>query len=276
MLLRFCCNLPKYLYIAGLVLMLLLVMFCPLLIHAQKENTFYVKGFAGPSASTVGAMTSAAQNSCDPNTAIQCVIVFDPTLSAFPVGVMPPRCVQCYWEDYRVNLTLGTSGQGYFFGGTFFMSSRAPIAVTWNTVNEVRVWQMVIPIPVTVRKCSVRIATLSAGGKFGCGLYDKNGNRLWWGTVPTAAVGDVVSTVTGGDIDLVPDIYYFAWTNDNTVAAFQNYQDNAIPNAIANVTGTKAFGSAANPSVAGVLPATLGVITPTSLGFSPAMVVFAP
>lgn len=239
----------------------------------ERTNTQYAREFQG---ATVAAKVAAAQAACNPDATIPCYIVIDANLVATTTGTMPAKCAQCYWLDYRFNLAIGTPGQGYFFGGTFFMPPRTPISVAWNVANEVRVWQMVIPIPVTVRKCAVRVGTLSAGGKFGCGIYDKSGNRLWWGTISTAATGDILTTVTGGDVDLPPDIYYFAWTNDNNVAAFQNFQDNVIPNAIANVTGAKVFGSAANPSVAGVLPATLGTITTTSLGFSPVMVAFAP
>jgi hypothetical protein len=173
------------------------------------------------------------------------------------------------------SINASTAGQGYFFGGTVFAPTRAPISVVWTPANEVRVWQFVLPFATTVRKFSVRVGTLSAGGTFGAGIYDATGSRLWWGTVSTAATGDVTSTTTGGDTYLPPGVYYYAWTNDNVVAAFQNFQEQPVFSALMNKSGNS-FGAAANASVAGVLPTTLGVITPSSLSFSPVVVAFAP
>jgi hypothetical protein len=109
----------------NLLLALLLLILCPTFIHAQKENTFYVKGFAGPSASTVGAMTSAAQESCDANTSIPCVIVFDPTLAIYPSGNMPSKCAQCIWQDFRTAVVPG-GGTGDVVGPASSTSGNLP------------------------------------------------------------------------------------------------------------------------------------------------------
>jgi hypothetical protein len=65
---------------------------------AQTDDTFYVKQFAGLD---VGAKTARAQAACNANTAIPCVIVFDPSLAVYAQGNMPAKCSQCIWQDYR-------------------------------------------------------------------------------------------------------------------------------------------------------------------------------
>jgi hypothetical protein len=85
---------------------------------AQTDNTFYVKQFPG---TTVGAKIAAAQNACNSNTSIKCVIVIDPSLAAWAAGTNPIQCARCIWIDYRtatpfpnvVNacpMSIGTSG----------------------------------------------------------------------------------------------------------------------------------------------------------------------
>src|SRR5579885_3354086 len=68
--------------------------------HAQTDNTFYAKQFAG---STVGDKVKAAQAACNPNTLIPCYIVIEPSLAGWPNGNMPTLCPQCVWNDMRIN-----------------------------------------------------------------------------------------------------------------------------------------------------------------------------
>ena len=65
---------------------------------AQTDNTLYVKQFPGL---TVGAKLSAAMAACNPNTAVPCILVLDPSLAAFPAGSFSPLCSQCSIQDYR-------------------------------------------------------------------------------------------------------------------------------------------------------------------------------
>lgn len=65
---------------------------------AQRNNTYYVDQFPG---ATVGAKANAAQSECNVNTAIPCIIVFDPILSGFATGSLPAQCAQCTWVDWR-------------------------------------------------------------------------------------------------------------------------------------------------------------------------------
>jgi hypothetical protein len=65
---------------------------------AQIDNTFYAKAFPG---SDVGTKVANAQDACNLNAAVPCVIVIDPSLAVWPAGTMPTPCVQCSWMDYR-------------------------------------------------------------------------------------------------------------------------------------------------------------------------------
>jgi hypothetical protein len=80
---------------------------------AQRNNTFYVDQFAG---SDVGTKAANAQKACNANTAVTCVIVFDPELSQYPAGTLPSACSQCLWVDYRGQNPFGTSGLYQYVG----------------------------------------------------------------------------------------------------------------------------------------------------------------
>ena len=77
-----------------LVAALMLVASCA----GQADNTFSAKSFKG---ATVGEKVAAAQTACWPDASIPCIIVIDPSLAAFPAGVMPTLCAQCTLQDWR-------------------------------------------------------------------------------------------------------------------------------------------------------------------------------
>jgi hypothetical protein len=69
--------------------------------QAQISNTVYVNTFPG---STVGDKTTNAQLTCSAAANLPCIVVFDPSLSAYPVGTMPAPCAQCIWQDHRASV----------------------------------------------------------------------------------------------------------------------------------------------------------------------------
>jgi hypothetical protein len=85
---------------AVIVLFLLASLPC----FAQTDNTFYVKQFKG---STVGAKIAAAQNACSSNSLINCFIMIEPSLAAWPAGMNPTPCAQCIWVDFRTQMPFG-------------------------------------------------------------------------------------------------------------------------------------------------------------------------
>ncbi len=66
---------------------------------AETTNTH--SAYAHKQLGTVGAMVSAAQAECIADTSISCYIELEAVLANFPVGVMPTKCSQCVWNDYR-------------------------------------------------------------------------------------------------------------------------------------------------------------------------------
>lgn len=70
----------------------------PAAVWAQTGNTFYAKNFAGPDVAT---KVTNAQDACQANASLPCVIVLDPALAQFSQGVLPARCSNCVWVDYR-------------------------------------------------------------------------------------------------------------------------------------------------------------------------------
>ncbi|HVW78792.1 MAG TPA: hypothetical protein VHB45_14360 [Alloacidobacterium sp.] len=68
-------------------------------LHAQTDNTFYVKQFPGKDVAT---KLANAQDSCTRSTSLTCVIIIDSSLAAYPNGALPTPCAQCYIIDYRV------------------------------------------------------------------------------------------------------------------------------------------------------------------------------
>jgi hypothetical protein len=79
----------------------LVLLLCSLPAFAQRENTQYVIQYYDRQTNTVAAMLTKAQAACNSDTAIPCLIIFDPTLAKFPEGSLPAKCAQCVWIDYR-------------------------------------------------------------------------------------------------------------------------------------------------------------------------------
>ncbi len=74
------------------------------------DSTLYVRHFSG---STVGDKLTNAIAACNPDTAIHCILVLDPSLKAMPEGTLPALCSQCDLADYRNGLPwAGGPGPG--------------------------------------------------------------------------------------------------------------------------------------------------------------------
>jgi hypothetical protein len=80
------------------VLILLSFALCMSAAFGQSDSMIHVKEFPGD---TVGAKVAAAQLTCNPDTAIPCILVIDASLAAAATGTMPALCAQCTLLDYR-------------------------------------------------------------------------------------------------------------------------------------------------------------------------------
>ena len=93
---------------SSLILIFAVVCIFPPSCAAQTDNTVYAKQFPG---SDVGSKVKNATAACNPNTAIPCIIVLDPSLAIWPQGTMPALCAQCVLQDYRTGTgTAGSNG----------------------------------------------------------------------------------------------------------------------------------------------------------------------
>lgn len=129
-------------------LWILAIVFAAAAAFGQTSNTLYARNFPG---NTVGAKVTAAQNACDPDTSMRCVIVIDAGLSAYPVGTMPSKCPNCTWWDLRQGTdfpgleltTTGSSGASTLQNGVLNIpdyaggSSGAPLSLNPPTQRYV-------------------------------------------------------------------------------------------------------------------------------------------
>jgi hypothetical protein len=123
--------LRKYMKNTAISLFLLASLSC----LAQTDNTFYAKQFPG---SDVGSKVAAAQSACDPNTAIKCFIIIDPSLYLLTPGNLPAKCTQCTWFDFRTAKPEQVTPSDYgVVDSTGLLSSTAAFQAAINTGKQV-------------------------------------------------------------------------------------------------------------------------------------------
>ncbi|KKM92895.1 hypothetical protein LCGC14_1213940 [marine sediment metagenome] len=180
------------------------------------------------------------------------------------------------YTRYATIATVDTPGEGGFYGGTAWAPAAGGSTQTIVVANDVAVYQFVLPFRSIVRNITFNVNTLEAGKFAGVGLYDKDRNRLVHsGAVSVAATGPKSTAVAA--VILEPGVYFHAWTADGTTGALfavAGVSDGTGGAMSARVVPAK-IGIAANPGVAGVLPATLGVIT-TNLNLKLPVTYFEP
>jgi hypothetical protein len=64
----------------------------------STDNTLYIKQFPG---ADVGTKITNAMAACNPNPAVPCILVIDPSLAGWTPGTMPALCPQCVLSGYR-------------------------------------------------------------------------------------------------------------------------------------------------------------------------------
>jgi hypothetical protein len=134
----------------------------PFMIHGQTDNTFYVKQFPG---STVGQKATAAQAACNPN--MPCIIVFDPSLSAYPAGTMPTQCSQCIWNDYRTahpSLQLSNVNGYRYVGAGYSLSQAVSDAVVAGGGTVFIPTSQTLTSPLVVGTPTAAVALIMTGG----------------------------------------------------------------------------------------------------------------
>ncbi len=166
---------------------------------------------------------------------------------------------------------LSLSGIGGVTIPCLFPSTSTTTTGVLAANNQVRVKQFILPFSITVRKICFRVETLAAGGFMSVGIYDSAGRLIFsTGAQSTAATGNFTTGILDAsgrsvtEIVLPAGVYYSGYTADNTTSASRALTDSGFDTIFGNLNANRC-GVAANPSVGGVLPQTLGVITSSTL-----------
>ncbi|HTD23739.1 MAG TPA: hypothetical protein VK738_13860 [Terriglobales bacterium] len=173
-------------------------------------------------------------------------------------------------------LPLNSSGVGGFWPVSIAMPSNYQSGGNMvNNSNDVWVYQFFLPFKVQIGKVSYRIANGVAASTGDLGIFDIFGNRLAYTGGFTTANSNTTSTTSllGSPITLNAGFYYFAQTNSSNIVTIVAANIAGGPGSIVISGGSKTWGTAANASSGGVLPATLGTITSSTLA-NPAWVYF--
>ena len=181
-------------------------------------------------------------------------------------------------------VTFNTPGEGYFFGpGIFLPISQLPQSsgASWQTAaNRVNVTQFTIDVSFEISLISINVIANALGKFGGFGIYTADGNTLVVDSGPMSLASIAVVTSSIASVTISPGTYFYAQTADTTTATMPT-SASVNSNQIALMNANAAFpryAVAANPSVAGQLPATLGALTATSPAtqFDTAIVMFEP
>ena len=163
--------------------------------------------------------------------------------------------------------SLSTAGQGWMWSTGLGIGAMGPLSNTEQTytgsANTVVAYQLVVPLTITVRSVTIHVSGTDPSGSINAGIYTINGNtKLLDVNIPATASGAINAAVTPTVIPA--GVYWFAFSNTgqpNVSFGPQMLAGNAsVSGLVLNKTQTR-FGTAANATVAGVLPATLGSIT---------------
>jgi hypothetical protein len=151
----------------------------------------------------------------------------------------------------------------------FFANSYLP---TGTAINQVRVTRMYLPFSMTLSKCTF---TVNSGGgssnsHFSFGFYTFAGSKVVDSGVQTVNANQVF-TLSFGPTTLASGVYYYAQTGDNTSPNLWGIPASSITSGGAQAalvqmnTNSVWYGTAANASIAGALPSTLGTLTADSV-----------
>lgn len=156
----------------------------------------------------------------------------------------------------------GTGSAGFISAGISLQDQR-PTATTGASVgNGLRVFKFILPYSISLSRITANVSSgNTAATTVTFGIYDNAGTTklIDSGAISTASAG--IITGTFGAVVLNPGAYWFAQSETSATPQFTALAA-AATSWQAIVCGTNAYmGTAANAATAGVLPATLGVVT---------------
>jgi hypothetical protein len=174
---------------------------------------------------------------------------------------------------------MGDRSNRNFFGS----SPSAPLANSWfwgasgtqniaggagqtisPVANRIVGVKVIVPFAITIAKVSIRISALSAGGIAVFALYSADGNtKLLQASFSTSAVANLTTTLAT-PVTIPAGVYIYCYAADNATAQAVEESIPNVPNYL-SINQTRFFSQTANPMVAGVMPATLGALTASTL-----------
>jgi hypothetical protein len=171
-----------------------------------------------------------------------------------------------YYSGRGNAASISNSGLGGLFlpvGASMLQGALSSQTIGSSTANQVHVFQFALPIGATIGHLSVSITTTSGTNTANFGIYDAAGNKLLdSGTVSCSTI--TVRTNTPTALTLPPGVYYYAFSASDTGTCQASGLSQASANgALMNANGSR-YGTAANSTVGGIMPATLGTITTVS------------
>lgn len=169
---------------------------------------------------------------------------------------------------------VGMIGPGFINSAA--TTSDQQIAV--SSANEVRVYMFTPIITITITKVKWRISGGANGTKFAFGIYSADGNTklLDTGAITLAGVPSNYSITVSSVTLNAGTPYFFAQTSSSASFSQGPATDLGVNEVNQLNISTPRYGTAANVSSAGVLPATLGVITADNVNHVIALPFFEP
>ena len=173
-----------------------------------------------------------------------------------------------YFSEVNPAYFLGLSGNTSMLAGPFWASSFAEAAML--AANTVYCLRIMLSYRVKVATIYGVIGAVGAAGKLvGYGIYSSDGNTLILdsGPLSTTNANTVVSKTLTTPTSIGPGAFIYAACCDSVTPIFPGFVQSAAAgagsnsNLLLNAGADDIIGSAANASVAGQLPTTLGTIT---------------
>ena len=154
--------------------------------------------------------------------------------------------------------TVDTAGQGGFAGIYIYPQGGAAAGAVFSVANTTYCVNMVLPFRCVVGQVNSEVTTLQVGKLYGFGLYDMNGDPIVVTPAISSTTTGVKTTATTATVTVEPGPYWFCWSADSVGIQLMRLN---LTNFIQSDSAAPILFTAANDSVAGVLPATLGTLT---------------
>lgn len=177
---------------------------------------------------------------------------------------MAGRSERNYFGPTPGGAIVSVASQGYLYGGNLPHNSASTGSGAGHTANVLGALMFVLPFTITVRKVSMVItAAFGVGQVFNLGIYsaDKNTKLIEASFDGNSATRQVVTLAT--PVVLTPGVYWYVWAPSGGATGQYFASVPGIGTGTGPQASIPAQGTAANPMVGGILPATLGVITTT-------------